>query len=161
MPKINSKMRVPDPFVMNEDTVNIVVADFLIGRGFECETPLSGRQPGIDVKARKDSLEVFVESKGSQKNGASADEVFDGAQIVNHLARQIHTLMKYATKHGDGHLYVLANPDIERIRNEYAKVKKTVEKLRFVCMWVQEDRTVQVEGPEEMEGLLVSCGLRG
>ncbi|WP_376837175.1 hypothetical protein [Bhargavaea ullalensis] len=151
-------MRNPDRFLMDEDTVNVAVAEYLISRRFQCEAPLVGRQHGVDVKARKGSLEVFVESKGSRKNGAEADIVFDHAQIVTHLAKQIHTLMKYATEHGPRQIYVLANPDIDRIRNEYEKVAQMVEKLGFVCMWVQEDRSIKVEGPEEMRGVLESCG---
>lgn len=100
-----------------------------------------------------------MESKGSQKNGAETDEVFDHAQIVTHLAKQIYTLMKYATVHGPAHLYALANPDIERIRNEYARVSQMVEKLGFVCIWVQEDRMVKVEWPEGKEEVIRSYDL--
>ncbi len=141
---------------MDEDTVNVAVAEYLVSRGFQCEAPLVGRQHGVDVKARKGSLGVFVESKGSRKNGVEADIVFDYAQIVTHLAKQIHTLMKYATEHGSEQIYVLANPDIDRIRNEYEKVAQMVEKLGFVCMWVQEDRSIKVEGPKGMRGVLES-----
>ena len=69
MPISNSILRNPDPFIMNEDTVNIAIADFLKSKGFDCEVPLTGRQQGIDVKASKGSIEIFVESKGSQKDG--------------------------------------------------------------------------------------------
>ncbi len=154
-------MRNPDSFVMNEDTVNIAVADFLEFNGFICDPPLSGRQPGIDVKARKNGVSVFVESKGSQKNGAiSDDEVFNHGQIVNHLARQIHTLMKYASQYGESsNLFVLANPDIQRIRNEFERVKPMVDKMQFVCFWVQKDKSVLVEGPKSNEDLLSTVEL--
>ena len=149
MPISNSILRNPDPFIMNEDTVNIAIADFLKSKGFDCEDPLTGRQQGIDVKARKGNIEIFVESKGSQKNEATNDEVFTHGQIVNHIARQIHTLMKYATQYGEeNNIYVLANPDIQRIKSEYHRVDKMVEKMQFVCMWVQQDQSVIVESSE-------------
>ena len=67
MPKSNSALRNPDPFIMNEDTVNAAIANFLKSKGFDCESPLTGRQQGIDVKASKGSIQIFVESKGSQE----------------------------------------------------------------------------------------------
>jgi hypothetical protein len=160
MPISNSTLRNPDPFIMNEDTVNVAIADFLKSKGFECEVPLTGRQRGIDVKARKDSIEIFVESKGSQKNGATNDEVFTHGQIVNHIARQIHTLMKYANQYGgENNIYVLANPDIQRIKSEYCRIDKMVEKMQFVCMWVQPDQSVVVESPESLRDLLINLKL--
>ncbi|MEH6948423.1 hypothetical protein V7068_15395 [Bacillus sp. JJ634] len=98
----NSTLRNPGPFILNEDTVNIAIADFLKSKGFDCEVPSTGRQQGIDVKASKGNIKIFVESKGSQKNDATNDEVFTHGQIVSHIARQIHTLMKYG---GENNIY--------------------------------------------------------
>ncbi|KZE38870.1 hypothetical protein AV656_08185 [Bhargavaea cecembensis] len=98
----------------------------------------------------KGDINIFVETKGSQKNGADPDEVFDNSQIVTHLAMQIHALLKYATQNeGDENVFVLANPDIGRIRKEYLRVRRMIEKLGFICMWVQEDGTVKVEAPNQ------------
>ncbi|QGM30150.1 hypothetical protein GI482_07070 [Bacillus sp. N3536] len=151
MPKSNNTLRTPDPFIMNEDTVNIAIANFLITKGFVTDNPLKGKQRGIDVKAKKDCVEIFVESKGSQKNGLTTDEVFDHGQIVNHIARQLHTLMKYASEHGtENKIYVLANPDLLRIRSEYEKVEKMIRKMEFVAMWVKKDLSIKVEGPDNL-----------
>lgn len=160
MPISNSKLKNPDPFIMNEDTVNKIIADFLESKGFKCDPPLTGRQQGIDVKAWKNDVNVFVESKGSQKNGATNDEVFKHGQIVNHIARQIHTLMKYANEKGEKeNIFVLANPDIMRIKNEYDRVDKMIDKLGFVCMWVKEDESVVVTCPEKTKSLLIDLKL--
>lgn len=40
MPQKNSLMRNPDRFVMDEDTVNVAVAEYLVSRGFQCKTRL-------------------------------------------------------------------------------------------------------------------------
>jgi|SRR5690625_742324 len=160
MPISNSRLKNPDPFIMNEDTVNVAIANYLTSKGFDCEPPLTGRQQGVDVKATKDDIQIYVESKGSQKNGATGDEVFTHGQIVNHLARQLHTLMKYATQYGkENNIYVLANPDIQRIRSEYLRVGSMVEKLQFVCMWVQQDQSVIVECPLVLKDLLINLDL--
>lgn len=160
MPVNNKNLRKPDAFLMNEDTVNQAVASFLISKGFDCETPLTGRQHGVDIKAEKNNVSIYVESKGSRKNSAADDEVFDQGQLVNHMARQIYTLMKYESANSEwNNIYILANPDIERIRIEYNKVKKTVQKLKFICMWVQSDNTVIVENPESMNSILLDIGI--
>ncbi|WP_121615794.1 hypothetical protein [Virgibacillus halodenitrificans] len=160
MPKSNSSLSNQDPFIMNEDTVNIAVVDFLKSKGFNCEPPLTGRQHGVDVKASKGNIKVFVESKGSQKNSAIDDEVFDHSQIVNHIARQIHTLIKYATQYGEkNNIFVLANPDIQRIKSEYHRIDKMVEKMQFVFMWIQQDHNVVVESPEGLEDQLYDLAL--
>lgn len=155
MPIKNSTQKNPDSFVMNEDTVNMAVAEYLTSKGFICDKPLKGRQIGVDVKACKKGWTILVESKGSQKNGAEEDEVFDHGQIVNHLARQIHTLIKYANEYDhDKTLFVLANPDIVRIRKEYLRVNKMIEMMGFACMWVQEDNSIVVEADDNVLGLL-------
>ena len=160
MPISNSTLRNPDPFIMNEDTVNVAIADFLKSKGFDCEVPLTGRQQGIDVKASKGNIEIFVDSKGSQKNEATNDEVFTHGRIVNHIARQIHTLMKYTTQYGgENNIYVLANPDIQRIKSEYHRVDKMVKKMQFVCMWVQQGQSVVVESPEGLSDLIIDLEL--
>lgn len=160
MPISNRNLRNPDPFIMNEDTVNVAIANFLKSKGFDCEVPLTGRQQGVDVKARKGNIEIFVESKGSQKNGVTNDEVFKHGQIVNHMARQIHTLMKYSTQYGEkNNIYVLANPDLQRIKNEYYRVDKMIKKMQFVCMWVRPDHKVVVDSPEELRTLLIEMDL--
>jgi len=160
MPTSILKMKNPDPFIMDEDTVNSAVANFLLSKEFECDPPLTGKQRGVDVKAQKGDIVILVESKGSQKNGAPEDEVFDHGQIVNHLARQIHTLMKYATQFdADNTIFVMANPDIPRIRAEYNRAVKMVQKMQFVCMWVQQDQSIILEVPEEMKTLLKELGL--
>lgn len=63
--------------------------------------------------------------------------------------------MKYANEFdNDKTLFVLANPDIVRIRKEYIRVNKMIEKMGFACMWVQEDKSVVVEAPEKINGIL-------
>ncbi len=155
MPVSNSSLRNPDSFIMNEDTVNVSVFNYLISKGVVCEKPLVGRQQGVDVKGTISGHSIFVESKGSQANGLTDDTVFKHGQIVNHLARQIHILMKYADlENPDKTLLILANPDILRIRSEVDRVRKSINRLNFICFWVQEDRSILIECGREQEEVL-------
>lgn len=160
MPISNNKLRNPDSFIMNEDTVNIAVFNYLTSKGALCEKPLVGKQQGVDVKGKIFGYSIFVESKGSQPNGLVDDTVFTHSQIVSHLARQIHTLMKYAdTEDVDKTLFILANPDIQRIRDEVDRVRKSINKLQFICFWIQEDKSVLIECDDKQKVILEELGL--
>lgn len=88
MPVKNSKLRPRDPFVMNEDRVNQLVANFFKSRGFDSFQYLSGKETGIDVQAEKSGWRAYVESKGSQANHHDEDTVFDTSQIKVHTYNQ-------------------------------------------------------------------------
>ncbi|MFK9092578.1 hypothetical protein [Bacillus salipaludis] len=72
MPKQNSKIKIRDPFVMNEDQVKESVANFLTSHGFNTHF-LTGRSKGIDGKGSKNGWEIFVESIGSHANDHDDD----------------------------------------------------------------------------------------
>ncbi|WP_413379045.1 hypothetical protein [Alkalihalobacillus sp. 1P02AB] len=155
MPKNNSKFLKPDPFIMNEDTVNYSVFNYLRQKGF-CELKcLTGKKHGIDVEGKKNEWTIWVESKGSTGNDASGDMVFDSGQIKTHADRQIMKLMEYLNVVDENVLLVLANPDIPRIRGRIAKIDKILDQIGLIQFWVQEDQTVQIEYPEQLQSVLV------
>jgi len=155
MPVSNSSLRNPDSFIMNEDTVNISVCSFLKNKGVECDSPLVGKQRGVDVKGIISGYTILVESKGSQSNGLVDDTVFKHGQIVNHLARQLHTLMRYAeTTDPNETLLILANPDIPRIRSEVDRVRTSINRLGLICFWVQENGNILIESEGEQSEIL-------
>lgn len=68
--------------------------------------------------------------------------------------------MKYASEHGtDKKIYVLAKPDLLRIRSEYERVEKMIEKLGFVAMWVQKDHSIKVEASDDLKDYLYKLNL--
>ncbi|AFU12943.1 hypothetical protein MC28_1521 [Bacillus thuringiensis MC28] len=159
MPKKNSKMKNKDPFVMNEDCVNKFVSDFLKSKGFNSVNFLVGREKGIDVKGSKDGKTIYVESKGSHANNHDEDTVFQTKQIKVHTYNQIGKLMEYKNEGDDKLLLAMANPDIPRIRERVNRVANSLDNLGFIRLWVQEDQTIEVEYPLELEGVLYSLGL--
>ncbi|MGG0666700.1 hypothetical protein ABE042_21725 [Viridibacillus arvi] len=133
MPKSLSKMKdyLKDPFVMNEDTVNIAVYNFLNSVGCNCSEPLKGRSQGVDVQGEKNGWSIYVESKGSHANDADDDTVFGQGQIKVHTYVQVGKLMEYQTENEDNRLFVMANPDIPRIRKRVNSVINSINKLGF------------------------------
>ena len=155
MPKQNSKLKIRDPFVMNEDQVNESVANFLKEHGFNTHF-LTGRSKGIDVEGSKNGWEIFVESKGSHANDHDNDTVFQTKQIKTHTYVQIGKLMEYKNRKKSNALFAMANPDIPRIRNRVDLVKDSLDILGFIRLWIQADNTVIVEYPNELNNILSS-----
>jgi hypothetical protein len=148
MPIENRKLNPPDPFVMNEDTVNKHVAAFLISNGFKDVHYLSGKARGVDVYGRKGNLEVFVESKGSHGNKESKERVFKDDQLWDHLCKQVCKLMIYKDENKDKQNFIVAaNPDIPRIKKFMSKIEKSVEELKIIKMWVKENGDIILDVP--------------
>lgn len=159
MPIRNSKLSVRDPFIMNEDTVNEAVWNFIKAAGFHCPDFLTGNKTGVDVEGEKDGWRIYVESKGSHANAHDLDTVFDSGQIKTHTYMQIGKLMEYQTIGNENSLYVMANPAIPRIRNRVDKVVKSINYAGFVRFWIREDGSVEVEYPVQVEKALLEVGL--
>ena len=159
MPKPLSKMKIPDPFVMNEDTVNITVWKFLDHKEFICPEPLKGKERGIDVQGEKFGWKIYVESKGSHANAHDGDTVFGQGQIKVHTYNQIGKLMEYINNSNEKSIYVMANPDIPRIRKRVQKVAKSLDTLGIIRFWVQNDKSIKIEFPEYLENQLLQLGL--
>jgi len=159
MPKLLSKMLIPDPFVMNEDTVNLAVWKLLNEKGFDCPSPLTGKQKGIDVEGKKSGWKIYVESKGSHGNEHNNDTVFGQGQIKVHTYNQIGKLMEYKNSNEEKSIYVLANPDIPRIRTRVQKVVNSLDILGFIRFWVQKDQSIKIEFPKHLEEELLILGL--
>ncbi|MDL4842479.1 hypothetical protein [Aquibacillus rhizosphaerae] len=159
MPKLNSKLLVSDPFLMNEDEVNIAVANHLQALGFENVSYLHGNATGIDVKGYKDTWKIYVESKGSHANKHNKDIVFDTNQIKTHTYMQVCKLMEYDSLNQRNTLLAMANPDIPRIRERVQKIIKSIDSMRFIRLWVQQNGSVKVDFCEELREDLEKIGL--
>jgi hypothetical protein len=158
VPKSLSKMKDPDPFVMDEDTVNISVWKFLKCKGFDGPNPLQGKERGVDVQGEKLGWKIFVESKGSHGNDHDNDTVFGQGQIKVHTYNQIGKLMEYQ-KNYDQSLFVMANPDIPRIRKRVNLVSDSLDILGFVRFWVKQDGSIKIEYSQQLEETLYLLGL--
>lgn len=162
LPSYLNRMIEKDPFIMNENTVNIAVWNFLKSAGCICPRPLRDKEHGVDVQGEKNGWKIYVESKGSTANKNNDNNiVFDTGQIKDHTYHQIGKLMEYQqTKGIDNHLFIMANPDIPRIRYRVNSVINSLNKLGFVQFWVQEDNSIKIENPDYLNETLIKLGLK-
>ncbi|MEB3104103.1 hypothetical protein [Ferviditalea candida] len=161
MPVLHKNIREPDPFWLDEDKVNDCVATFLHQKRFLITSHLAGNEKGDDVSGERDGWKVCIESKGSLSNWhLGTGKVFDSTQIFNHLCKQVVQLMQLKEENNSANvIYVMANPDISRIRKRVHRIKTSLDMLGFVQFWVQEDEKVIVECPEHLKNLLRSLDL--
>jgi hypothetical protein len=129
-------------------------------KGFRITSHLNGKERGIDVAGEKGVWKVNVESKGSLgMHHHGTDKVFDSNQIFDHLCKQVVQLMQLRNDNKPNTIYVMPNPDIQRIRGRVSRVINTLDEVSFVRFWVQENEEVLVDHPLQMEELLKSLGL--
>lgn len=140
----------PDPFIMNENNVNLAVKDYLESCGAYVSKCAKDNQRGYDVEANINGYTLIVESKGTLKNNQH-ENVFDGGQIVSHIGAQMYYMMKEYEYCSDKTLLIIANPDIPRIRKGIDKVSLALDELGIIRFWVKANRSIEVEYPERKE----------
>lgn len=151
MPQVLSRMLNPDPFVMNEDTVNMAVSNFFISLDFSNVVTLRGKEHGIDVSAVHLNTKMLVESKGSHANTHDTNTVFDSGQMWDHLGKQVIKLMALK-KANPTSLLFMANPDIPRLLLLVQSIEPSLHDIGLIQLWVRQDLTVRVIVPSHLNG---------
>ncbi|WP_339236280.1 hypothetical protein MKX40_22330 [Paenibacillus sp. FSL R5-0517] len=150
--------RCKDPFIMDENTVNLAVSSYFENKGVDVKNVAKNKERGFDVYGEKNGYSLIVESKGSLGNN-QCTYVFGTGQLKNHLSAQIFCLMKHYEYSSGKTILIMANPDIPRIRNMINEVSLSLDELEFVRFWVNSQQIVQVECPDELTDLLERLGL--
>ncbi|KJD47132.1 hypothetical protein [Paenibacillus terrae] len=147
-----------DPFFMNENEVNLAVAEYLFQRGVEVKNVLVDKETGIDVLGLKMGQTLIIESKGSMVNNQH-EFVFEHGQLTTHVSQQVHYLMKkYQSKYNSSILF-MANPDIPRIHKRVDELAEALDALGIVRLWVQKNGAVRLVYPEQLKEVLVKLEL--
>jgi hypothetical protein len=146
MPIHNNKLKDPDPFIMKKEYVNQCIVAFLETNGFDVS--LMGPRDDIDIIAVRDQMTFYIESRGNQAAMHTGDKLFDSSQLDIHLSEQVTTLMKNYSDINNEKRLVIANPNIPRLKKRVARIEDALNKLGIIRIWVNEDKSVLVEGPD-------------
>jgi len=150
--------KCPDPFMMNENEVNISVADFLKSKHVDVQKVAVDKEKGFDVFGVKNGFSIIVESKGMMANNQDK-YVFGYGQIKSHLGDQILYVMKQYEYSSGKTLLMIANPDVPRIRCRLGEVSIALDKLGIIRLWVKADGVVELEYPQDVSQVLNSLEL--
>lgn len=153
MPISNRELQTRDPFIMKQNHVNEYILQFLEKCNFNNVKLIKSIGP-TDITSQKYKYMVYVKSKANQARNAENDLVFKDDQLDNQLGDQVEQMMRPYQKSVENIILVMGNPNIPRIRERVNKIKKALDKLEIVRFWVNEDGTIEFEGPKHLETIL-------
>lgn len=157
MPIKNSQQNNPDRFALNQEEVTDIILNYLTKQG---EIKKLKSIPGIDIKAKINNKYIIVKSRGSQAMSHDANTVFDGSQIRIHVAEQVEKIMRVQQELAGENLYIIANPDIPRIRTIVDQISIGLDKLSIIRLWVKPTGVSDIEIPHNVISLANEVGIK-
>ncbi|RYI26662.1 hypothetical protein EVU96_20065 [Bacillus infantis] len=151
----NSKLTKRDPIIMTPTYINNYIAKKLQGSGFYIKMANIGQE--LDVRAIKNNYELMIETRGNQaKKNYGTDLVFEGSQLDIHLSEQVTQIMRFqqSVSTDKSPVFIMANPDIPRLRERIAKITSGLDKLEICRFWINELDEIMIDGPEELVKIL-------
>jgi hypothetical protein len=152
LPEKQSKLKTPDPVLMNKNECQEIVTNYFKKFKFS-NTVHTNSKP--DVILEKMGWNVLIEARGNQAVTHDKDTVFDTSQISTHLSDQVFNLMRCVQQATRQTFFVIANPDVPRIRNQVAKITKALKELKTIQIWIKEDHNITIEGELAPELMLL------
>lgn len=133
--------------MLREDDVVLAVSGYLEAAGWTIESLCLGHKRGDDVVAVRAGVRFLVEAKGEGSGTLGKKrygQTFDGGQVHDHVAKAVLRALRWVAA-GSAQPAV-AFPDNAQHRSELAKVQPALDRLGITVMWVDNDRSVRLEG---------------
>jgi hypothetical protein len=151
----NSQLTKSDPIIMTPIEINDFITDKL--QKLEFYVKRGSKDQEVDLRAIKDDFELIIESRGNQaKKNKDTDLVFESSQLETHLSEHVTQIMRFqqSVSTDKTPIYIMANPDIPRLKERVAKIVSGLNKLEICRFWISEFDEITVDGPKELEKLL-------
>ncbi|WP_100402917.1 hypothetical protein [Bacillus sp. FJAT-42315] len=148
MPVSIADLKVPDECILNQEEVIVAAANYFEQMGWQVEHALSPTEP--DVVAKKDHWTVVVKAKGSKSKKQKADVVFDNSQLRTHVADQMEKLMRFQQTATAPTIFIMANPNVYRIKSITNQVSLSLDKLDIVRMWINPNEKPDFDIPKHL-----------
>lgn len=142
------KLPVPDAFCMTQEEVQEKVALFFLHNGWKVEEADTGS--GYDVRAEKNGWTAFVKCKGSRSQRQADGMVYDNTQLRSHVADQMEKLVRLQGEAAEPSLFIMANPDLDRVKRVVSKLEAGLDKLDVIRAWAGQDGTVSFDTPAQL-----------
>lgn len=133
---------------MNEDQVVAAVSRFLEREGWTIVSQCSAKDRGIDIVAKRDGVECFIEAKGStssMEGSARFGKPFTKTQVFDRVAKGFYTAACLRQQKGNDAVVGLALPDESAFRDYAAKVAEPAAKLQVSFYWVRKSGEVAAD----------------
>ena len=136
---------------MNENEITDAVCAHLTSTGWQVLSRCSTTEKGIDVVAKRNGLDCFIESKGgtsSRERSARFGKPYTESQVFDRVAKGFYTAACLRSEKGREPLIGLAFPDTQPFHKYATKVGRSAKSLRISFYWVRPDKSVTAESYE-------------
>jgi len=141
---------------MNENEVTEAVCAHLRATGWQVVSRCSTTEQGVDVVAKCNGLDCFVESKcgtSSRPGSARYGKSYTESQVFDRVAKGFYTAACLRNEKGNAPVVGLALPDNRWFRKYIARISSSAKALRITFYWVAEDHSVAEEQPPEIDAI--------
>lgn len=148
----NSRLKKGDPIIMTPTEINDLISEKLKKIGFYVKG--GDKAQDVDIRAIKGEYELIIESRANQANkNKGTDMVFESSQLDIHLSEQVTQIMRFqqSISADKTPVYIMANPDIPRLRERVKNITSGLDKLGICRFWVNELDELFIEGPDKLE----------
>ncbi|MFL0361459.1 hypothetical protein ACH0BF_00385 [Pseudobacillus sp. 179-B 2D1 NHS] len=149
--------------LVTENRLIDTIEEYFKKCGFILNKKAKDTERGIDLELFKDGATLYIEAKGSVKNKYDKDNSINAmprTSVRDNVRRQINKLMEREEDENyiDDAFYIAAWPETPIYREQVNKKAKALSKLGYLHLWVQEDLSIKIEGPDsEKERLINLC----
>lgn len=139
--------------MLYESKVISAVCDYLERSGWDIQQKKSVHEPGDDIVATRDRVELRIEAKGesSEKpHTARYGKSFTKNQVKSHVAMAFY---RAASMRSESVTVAMAFPDTHFHREMIRKITPELDELRIDCFWVTREGTVRQQSMKAVNEL--------
>lgn len=135
---------------MNENQIIDAVCEHLLFLGCQVMNRCSTTERGIDILAKQNGRDCFIEAKGgtsSRSSSARYGRAYTESQVFDRVAKGFYTVACLRSEKGTEPTIGLALPDTPLFRKYVAKISCSSKTLRISFYWVHPDKSVTEDHP--------------
>jgi Holliday junction resolvase-like predicted endonuclease len=133
---------------VNENEINESVCRHLVSTGWQVLSRCSTTEQGIDIVAKRNEQDCFIESKGgtsSREGSARYGKPYTESQVFDRVSKGFYTAACLRSEKSKQAVIGLALPDTKYFRKYAAKVSRSAKALRISIYWVLPNKSVQTD----------------
>ncbi|MEH7009222.1 hypothetical protein V7087_00125 [Neobacillus niacini] len=142
--------------LITENKLIDAIEDYFKKCDFILKKKAKNNDRGIDLELFKNGTTLYIEAKGSVKNKYDIDNSIGAmpkTSVRDNVKSQINKLMEREDDKNfiNDAFYIAAWPETPMYREQVFKKTKALSRLGYPHLWVQEDLSIKIEGPNSIK----------
>lgn len=138
--------------IITENRLIDGIGNYFERYGFSVIRKAINTERGIDLELFKNGVTLYIEAKGSVRNLADMDNSISAMKpksVRSSVKNQIIKLMEREEHkdYKDDAFYLAAWPETPVYREQVNRKARALARLGYLHLWLQEDLSVEIEGP--------------